>query len=122
MPRTIRLLNETGDTTIGWTPEQDTKVRQWVADRMAEGYSFFFVNPHGVEVRVKTFDDAVVNGRRVVLANKDSDELLWNAGIFLVETGGEAQASGEVETQGRAKTPEQVVEGDTVAVRPAAGG
>jgi len=116
--RTMTILNRSGDTTITWTEDRDAKVEEWIAARMAEGYTFFFVAPPG-EMRLKTFSDAVQNGRKIVLSDRDSDELLWEAGVGFAEI---IDGGDDVETTGRAATPEEASQGHTVAVAPAQGG
>jgi hypothetical protein len=120
----LSILNGTGDTTLGWTEDQDATVAEWVRAYMEAGYTFFFVNPSGQEIRLKSFDEAKAAGRKIVLGSKDSDEILWNTGIGLVDfPEGNPADQGEIETTGRAKTPEEVASAPaTVAVPPARGG
>lgn len=118
MPRTMALLNEHGDVTIGWSAENDEMMKEIVAKKLKEGYTFFVVNTAGQEVRLKSADQ-IGDARKIVLTDKDAEELLRKGKIGLVTR---ERAAGDYEAVGRARTPEEVVSNDTLAVRPMRGG
>lgn len=131
----ITFLNMSGDVTISWRPEEKLKVADMVERKMKEGYSFFIVSdplsptPPGRKREVQNGGDLYKDGVGAVRINPSvngkvlADEELaraMDAGIIYVTRNAEAPA--QQRTKRRAKTAEEVVDHQTVAVRPVQGG
>ena len=123
MPRTMTLMNQTGDITIGWGEDNDTAMRAMVEQKLAEGYTFFLVQGEQ-QVKLRTITD-LGEARQVVMADRDAETLFAAGKVGLVErVGGMINAAADrvIDTIRRAKTVEEIVRGDTVAMRPMRGG
>lgn len=129
----IVFLNMTGDVTIGWTEENQDAILALVAEKMKEGYSFFILKPRWLglgtkRVKAKSIDEISAAGS-VVVDDANFTRMMKRLGDPAVEAvvaQGQAhlvQANHPVEEMGRlAKTPEEVVQHQTVAVRRVVGG
>lgn len=47
MPRTLTMLNESGDTTISWSSDLDEEIERIIRKKMEEGVSFFIIERDG---------------------------------------------------------------------------
>lgn len=119
MPRTMALLNETGDITIGWSEADDATMLPMIEEKLRQGYSFFIVKGED-EVRLKRVDQ-IGASRTVIMADKEAERLFAAGKVGLVEKA-KGMVRGTVETIRRATSAEDVVKNDTVAMRPFAGG
>lgn len=125
----MTLLNETGDITITWTDEEDSEVRAMVAKKMEQGYSFWVVErpswwkeilgAKAQQVRVTDISQLKRGERSVVLADKDVEALFEQGKVGVVKS---MPKHGEVETTRRARTVQDVMTNNTLAIRPIAGG
>ncbi len=119
MPRTMNLLNQTGDITIGWGEGDDVHMLPMIEEKLRQGYSFFIVKGED-EVRLKRVDQ-IGDVRKVVLSDKEAERLFAAGRVGLVEKA-KGAVRGVVDTIRRSTTAEEIVRHDTVAMRPMAGG
>lgn len=122
MARLITFLNRSGDQTIGWTPDRDDAMREYIQRHLDEGYVFFVLKPvegEMLQVRLKDFDQAVQSGRKIVLTNTDADALITD---FIKFVEGAPEVTEDRTTGQMARTPDEVINNHTAAVRPAQGG
>ena len=115
------MMNESGDTTISWTPDRDGEVEAIIEKKMAAGCVFFVVDK-GTGLRQKLADASTAMKYRT-LAIPDED---WRTFV------GDHQEDGTVtplptaakpaKTVRRAKTAREVATSDTVGMKPRRGG
>lgn len=130
----ITLLNQSGDITISWSPENEEAMLALIEQKMKEGYSFFIVKPRVLgllgnkTVRAKTIKDVKKAGSVVVDDGvlTGATPKLYDAAVEQVVVDGKAHlvkpSTSEKETVRRATTSSEVVRAQTVAVRPIVGG
>lgn len=69
--RATTLLNAAGDTTIAWTEDRDAEMEAIIARKMAEGVTFFVIEPRaGLRSKLQSPGDAL---RHRALAIPDED-------------------------------------------------
>lgn len=122
--RSLRMLNESGDTTLEWKPENDDKMLEIIQRKMDAGVTFYLIVPRkpGQRGRVaspkplKKVGDAM---KHRALAIKDAD-----FSKFVLDGHGVAVSSPAepVQTTRRAKTAREVASGQSVGVMPRRGG
>jgi hypothetical protein len=120
--RSMIILDGSGDTMLAWDDDQDAVMREFIADKMKDGWSFFVVKPRagGLLAPKRTplkAASALADDVRSVSVGGDNLVDLLQAGVRRVQ-----RAPGKIETTGRAKTVEAVAAGETVAVKPRRGG
>lgn len=119
--RSMTLLNEHGDIEIAWDSQHDDAMREIIAKKMAEGVRFFIIKPlFGSTIfmrkaQMKTLAD--LNSNRVSIKD-DALAAMFSAGKIAVFRSGETA----IDTQGVAKTPDDVINNKTVGVRALQGG
>jgi hypothetical protein len=132
----ITFLNMSGDVTITWDDQNKADVEALVARKMAEGYSFFIVKPVGTRGRAPKLKEASqlegIPTRALKMHNEFkgqslSDEELVKAltsGVISIERKPETVPAKSVGQQAarRASTAREVVEAQSVAVKPITGG
>lgn len=126
--RSLVMLDETGDTTIEWSEDEDAAMLAIIEKKMAAGVTFYTIPQRkpGQRGRVagpkplKNPDDAL---KHRALAIKDED-----FSKFVLEGKGRAVLSSELspidksEPVKRAKTAKEVASGHSVGVRQRVGG
>jgi len=130
----ITWLNRSGDITICWTEQTADQVKELVRRKMAQGYSFFILQPRVLKIlgnkKVPLTSPAQLS-KAVGVVAPDSmlAELASRLGDIDVEKAvrsGQAKLArapaGEKHTIKRAKSAEEVVRSQSVAVRPVVGG
>ena len=122
------MLNERGDTTIVWTPDRDQEMESIIEKKMAEGITFYLIEPRfGTRERLTDVRDA---SRHRMLAIPDADFAAFVGGpASAPEPQTEPVTAGLVPTPAapakvgrRAKTAKEVAAGDSIGVRPRRGG
>ena len=117
MIRSLTMLNESGDTTIAWTEDRDDEVEAIIAKKMAEGCTFFIIEPR-MGLRSPLTDAADARKHRA-LAIPDAD---WAK--FVGEGGGEAvkTPAAPVKKTRVSRSAKEVASSQSVGVRPMRGG
>ena len=122
--RTLTILNERGDTSITWAPEQDDDMERIIAAKMAAGVTFFTIaerkpGQKGRLAKPKPIKDAAEARKHRALSIPDAD-----FSKFVLEGKGEAVATPSEPAQivGKAKTAREVASGHSVGVKPRRGG
>jgi hypothetical protein len=104
-----------GDITLAWTEDQVDMMTEIIGRKMAEGFSFFFVDDEKREVRLRNISD--LKGRNaVVIGDKEAEQLIRQGKIGIVDVSD--MVEDQVSTRGRAKTPREAATRDTVAIAP----
>jgi len=123
--RSMTILNERGDTTITWEPDQDDAMQELIERKMAAGVTFYTVPQRKAGQRgrlpkqEKLTEPAKAREHRA-LSIPDAD-----FSKFVLEGKGEAvQAPAPERIAGakRARTAKEVASGHSVAVQPRRGG
>lgn len=120
--RALTMLNESGDTTIVWTEDRDDEMRTIIEKKMAQGVTFFIVEPrfYGFLPSKKTkVTDPEQALRHRALAIPDVDFARF------VESGaGEAvkTPAAPARTVRKAKTAAEVATSESVGVKQMKGG
>lgn len=120
--RATTILNEAGDTTIVWTEDRDDEMEAIIAKKMAEGVTFFIIEPrfHGLLPAKRTpLSDATEARKYRSLSVPDEDFRKF------VEAGsGEAVPTPAAKTKGarRSKSAKEVAQSESVGVRQLKGG
>lgn len=131
----LTFLNNTGDVTITWSPENDEKIKDLVRQKMAAGYVFFTLRKvviESIKVKRKIGEKGVDTITSLVIEDSEFDKLVKDmddrdlATLLKDRTAQLAKRKGkskEFTSAGIAKTPEDVVRGkQAIAVRPVVGG
>lgn len=124
--RSLTMLNQSGDTTITWEPENDEAMMAVIEKKMAAGVSFFIVpvtkagkpDKRKKPVRVDNAEQAR-RARAVSIPDADLAKFVSD-GLGDVAKAPE-QPLGR-STVRRARTPREAVENHTVGVAPRRGG
>ena len=60
MIRSLTMLNESGDTTVSWTPDRDDEMEAIIEKKMKEGVTFFIIDREhdGARMRLEDVADA----------------------------------------------------------------
>ena len=122
-PRSLTMLNEQGDLTIAWGPEDDAKMRKIIEAKMAAGVAFFLIEPRPVDApsarrqRLKEVDQAF-GTRQLQVRDADLKKFLQEGSTGRVVKTGDAP----IRTTRRARSAEEAASGQSVGVRPARGG
>lgn len=131
----ITFLNMSGDVTITWDESNRAHVQELVKRKMQEGYSFFILKPRALaflgnkKVALKNasqLDSAV----GVVVPDAAVESIVSNLGDADVENAvrsGQARLAAAPKGSGkdavrRAQTASEVLESQSMAVRPIVGG
>jgi hypothetical protein len=124
MQRALTMLNESGDTTISWRPENDDKMLEIIERKMAAGVIFYIIakrtpGQRGRVASPKPLKNAADAMKHRALAIKDAD-----FSKFVLDGFGDAvpTPSEPAQTVKRAKTPREVATGHSVGVQPRRGG
>lgn len=121
-PRALTMLNQSGDTTIVWTEDRDDEMEAIIAKKMAEGVTFFTIEPRffGLLPSKKTRLGHARDARQHrALAIPDEDFARF------VEAGsGEAVKTPAAPVAGakRESDPAKVAKSESVGVKPMKGG
>ena len=119
--RTLSFLTGDGDTTYGWTADDDAWIIPMIQKKMDEGYVFWIVKRNPLrEARLRTADEAKET-RSVVIKDADARQLFEQGRIGIVaQPVGERQE--EMVRERRARNAQEAATNDTVAHRQARGG
>jgi ribosomal protein L12E/L44/L45/RPP1/RPP2 len=130
----ITFLNMSGDVTITWDDSNCAHVQELVKRKMAEGYSFFILQPRMLSIlgnkKVKLTDEAQLDKAvGVVVPDEAVNAIVSNLGDPDLEEAvkkGQARLArapkGDKNTIRRASSAEEVLRHQSVAVRPIVGG
>lgn len=133
----ITWLNMSGDVTITWDDDNRDAIIALVKEKMAKGYSFFIITPRYFPVfgnkQVKLTDPQQLDkALGVVVPDSQIAEIACKLGsvgdeaLDKVVQSGQAQLASapkaKLDTTRRAQTAEEVVQHQSVAVRPITGG
>jgi hypothetical protein len=120
--RAITMLNESGDQTIVWTEDRDTEMIEIIKKKMAEGVSFFIVEPRffgllpSKKTPLKKASDAKEH-RALAIKDEDFAKFVSSGAGDVVKT-----PAASIVTVERAETAEQVAKSQSVGVKPLKGG
>ncbi len=126
--RSLTMLNESGDTTIVWTPDRDDEMERIIEKKMAEGCIFFVIEPRfGTRSMLRNPSEALEHR---MLAIRDEDFAKFVGGSVDPAAGAEDHTAAVVPTPNeqpvktvrRAKTAKEVASSQTVGVRARRGG
>lgn len=129
--RALTMLNESGDTTLVWTPDRDDDMEQIIERKMAEGCVFYVIEPR-FGTREKLTDARDANRHRM-LAIRDEDFARFVGASAAEETDPRpseqtptaavvATPDKPVKGARRAKSAKEVAQGESIGVRPRRGG
>lgn len=118
------MLNERGDTTLTWAPEQDDAMESVIAKMMEAGVTFFTISARkpgqrGRLAAPKQLKDASEARKHRALSIPDVDlsRYVLEGKADVVPTSAEP-----AQVVGKAKTPKEVASGHSVGVKPRRGG
>lgn len=120
--RALTLLNESGDTTIVWTEDQDDQMVEIIRKKMAEGIAFFVIEPRffGMlppkKTSLKTPEQATEK-RALSIRDEDLIAFVSGGGGDFVKTPPEKVVGSK-----REKDPEKVAKSQSIGVKPMQGG
>lgn len=115
------LLNSMGDITIAWTPDRDAEVKEMIAKKMKEGYTFFIVTPSFMGKKRETLKIRKVGDigdlHSITVKDEDADKLIQAGIVGMITTTDDHFEAGRV-----ARSADDAVQNHTVATRPPRGG
>ena len=118
--RSMIILNSMGDVEITWDSSKDDQMREIIAKKMAEGVKFFVLKPvlgsflHR-KAKLKSINDLKQNHIKINDSDIEAMFVAGNISVFRNETS-------EIETTHVAKTAQEAVTTNTVAITPLRGG
>lgn len=120
--RAMTLLNSHGDITLIWEEGQDALMLSTIEKKMAEGVTFFVIEPRLGGIVPPTVSplaepSEALRRRAVSVSDPDFAKLVGIEGVAAIKT-----PEKPIKTVRRAKSAQEVVTNETVAVRPARGG
>ena len=119
---TLTLLNETGDIELVWSDEHEESMRALIEKKIREGYSFFIVERKlfGCIERHKLVKDIseIKKGTKLLLKDEDAVRLFEEGKIGAKVN----KSKRNIEARKRTKDVDEILNSDTLAVRPIAGG
>ena len=131
----LTFLNMSGDVTIAWDESNREQIIELVRRKMAQGYSFFVLTPRVIPVlgnkKVKLKKESQLDKAvGIVVPDDQIDALVAQLGDVDVADAvrhghagiAKAPSSRKLDSTRRAKTAEEVVTSQCVAVRPVVGG
>lgn len=121
-PRALTILNQSGDTTIVWTEDRDDEMEAIIAKKMAEGITFFTIEPRffGLLPSKKTkLQDAAEARKHRALSIPDDDfaQFVESGSGDAVKTPRGSVAGAMIE-----RDPKKVAKSQSVGVRQMKGG
>lgn len=117
---------EDGDITLAWTDDQVEMMTEILGRKIQEGYSFFYIEDDGRQIRLRQIAD--LKGRNaVVIGDKEAEQLIRQGKIGIVDVSAMIEGDADpdaapVVTTGRAKTGRQAATSRTVSTAPKTGG
>lgn len=132
----LTLLNSSGDVTVTWDDADEAGILALVEKKMKEGYRFFILKPRKVlpgdkKIRAESVEE-VKNAGHVVIPDKLMKEVfksqLGDTDVEQAVAAGHARLAtpeskgGTVDSVRRAKSAQDVVKNQSMAVRPVMGG
>ena len=120
--RALTLLNETGDTTLVWTEDQDETMVEIIRKKMAEGISFFVIEPRffGLLPAKKTpitEPSQALEKRAIAIRDEDLMAFVSSGGGEFVKT-----PAAKVTGSKREKDPVKVASSQSIGIKPMQGG
>jgi hypothetical protein len=119
----ITFLNMTGDVTITWDATNEAAVLALIEEKMKAGYSFFILK----KVAFGLLGSRKVQAKSMAEVARAGSVVVDDAGVEAALAAGkvslaEVPKTATVDTVRRAKTAQEVVRHNTVAVRRVVGG
>lgn len=113
----LTMLNEAGDTTISWTEDRDDEMQAIIEKKMAEGVTFFIIEPR-FGARTKLADAGDARQHRALAIPDDDLRKFVEAGS------GEAVATpmAPVRKTRTSRNAKEVAASESVGVRQRRGG
>lgn len=115
----LTMLNESGDTTIYWSPDRDDEMEAIIQKKMDQGCTFFIIDQRFGHRQKLT--DATEAAKHRMLAIPDED-----LRKFVGESGGDVVTlptpKTPAKTVRKAKTAKEVATAESVGVKPRRGG
>lgn len=118
--KSITFLNESGDVSICWEDEDDSRMRQLIKTKLNQGYTFFITKGLIFKERVKLTNTNQLEGKQINVIDKDIFEFLQQSkSTHLINNSDETQ---EVYTICSTSDINEIATNSTVVVKPAVGG
>lgn len=120
--RATTILNKCGDTTIAWTEDRDEEMAAIIAKKMAEGITFFIIEPRlgGFlpSKKTKLTDPAqAMKGRTLSIPDEDFLAFVSDGKGETIKT-----PSARVKSVKVSRDPKEVARSESVGVQPRQGG
>lgn len=123
MTRALTILNETGDVTITWDEDADTRILPIIEKKMKEGITFFLIEPRNgglsppdSSTPLKKTKDALKH-RALSMKDEDFEAMVAEGKAELIKT-----PDAPARTVRKASTAREVASGHSVGARPMRGG
>jgi hypothetical protein len=120
--RALTMLNQHGDVTVVWEPEQDEQMRAIIQKKMDEGCSFYIIEPRlgglqpPTKSRLNNFD-AALKQRALAISDADLLEFVGMGSGEVIKT-----PKTKAKTVRRAKKAAEVASSESIGVKPRVGG
>lgn len=123
-PRSLTMLNESGDTTITWEEPNDAKMLEIIERKMAAGVIFYVTPPRKPGARGRAPGPKPLKNAADALAHRSLSIKDADLSKFVLDGHGTVvpSPSEPVQTVKRAKTAREVATGNSVGVQPRRGG
>lgn len=124
----ITWMNMSGDVTITWDDQNKEAILEYAREKMTEGYSFYILKPKKMfgfereakqKVTAKNFDKLAEGSRGIVIPDAALNDLL-QSGRAKLKDGQKGDRKHEIAR--RVKDPKELLDHDTVAMKPLVGG
>ncbi len=126
----ITWMNMAGDVTITWDAKNKEQILDYARKKMEEGYSFYVIKPKKLfgitrdarhKVTEKNFDKVADGSKAIVIPDAALNDLI-KAGVANLKDANRQSGNREFETGRRVKKAEELLDNDTLAMKPIVGG
>lgn len=118
----LTMLDRSGDTTIHWTEDRDDEMEAIIEKKMAEGCTFFIIDPrYGSREKLKDARDAC-RGRTLAIPDEDFAKFVGSLAAPAGSAEVVATPPTPAKTVRKARTAKEVAKSESIGVRPRAGG
>lgn len=115
--RTLTMLNESGDTTVSWTPDLDDQIEEIVRKKMEDGCAFFIIERDNNGVRSPLVDAADAKKHRALAIPDEDLRKFVNGGATATVT-----PDARITSSRKSTDAKEIAKSDSVGVRPRKGG
>lgn len=121
----VQILGDEGDIILQWNKNDHDAMKKFIQEQMDKGYSFFIVkkNAFGLIRRDAKLlsSEQLKPGVEIKIKDKDAMNAFMSGAAHIVK-GAKDKISSSIETIKKCTTADEVMNNDTIAMKPLRGG